>query len=129
MDIDEIERQRKYQERQKELSARFDREDIQQENADLEAVLSTEAGRRIFASIFGRGYVFGSVFKNCQNDPTKLAYETGRREFAADIYRKANMLQPELTLKAINERNQLFQKRKREFDELKTEFDNEGKGY
>ena len=47
MDIDEIERQRRYQERQKELSARFDREDIQQENADLEAVRQAGVDRAL----------------------------------------------------------------------------------
>lgn len=116
--LDEIEGQQDVVRRQRELAKRFEREDLEQENADFAEVLGMAAGRRLFAAILGRGYFFGTIFDKSSGDPIKLAFETGRRDFAAKLYLKANMLQPALVLKAIEERNETFAARKRQMDAL-----------
>lgn len=116
--IEELEKQQELAKRQRELAKRFEREDIEQENEDFAEVLGTAAGRRLFASILGRGYFFGTVFDKSGGDPTKLAFETGRRDFTVKLYQKANILQPALVLKAIEERNETFAARKRQMDAL-----------
>lgn len=113
-----LERQQDLANRRRELAERFDNEDIEQENADFAEVLGTEAGRRIFAAILGRGHFFGTVFDKSGGDPTKLAFETGRRDFTVKLYQKANLLQPALVLKAIEERNAKYASRKRQMDAL-----------
>ena len=116
--LDEIERQQELARKQCELGKRFEREDREQENADFAEVLGTEAGRRLFAGILGRGSFFGTVFDKSGGDPTKLAFETGRRDFSVKLYQKANLLQPALVIKAIEERNATFASRKRQMDAL-----------
>lgn len=118
MDFEKADKLRK---RQAELASRFERLDNAQEDRDIAEVLSTAAGRRMLTSIIGRGRVFGSVYNQTQNDPIKLAYETGRREFAAEIYRKANIHAPEMVWKAIQERNETSRSRKEEMDALKNQ--------
>lgn len=124
---DTLDRMDELKRRQRELNERFEREDRETEDADLAEVLGTEAGRRLFSGIIGRGRVFGKVFEIAGGDPTRLAYETGRREFAVSIYQKANLLQPALVLKAITERNEMFAARKRQMDAVSKELENQGK--
>lgn len=90
-----------------ELEDRWGKEDREQLIADYRAVLSTPEGRRVISSICGRGGVFGFVYNKAKGDAISLAYNTGRRECATDVYVKANMAAPELVLKMFEERNKL----------------------
>jgi len=100
------------------LDDRFGREDREQLKGDISAVMKTPEGRRLVSSILGRGDVFGFVFHKSENDATRLAYFTGRREAAADIYSKVNAYAPEETLVMFQERNAIEQKRRKMRDEI-----------
>ena len=112
---------------QNELNAvddKFGREDRKQLKSDIAAVMKTAEGRRFVSAILGRSDVFGFVYHKSEGDATKLAYYTGRREAAADIYAKVNACAPEETLMMFQERNAVEVKRREQRDKILAEINN-----
>lgn len=119
----DYEKIRELQEEVSRLDDRYGREDRKQFKSDVAAVMKTPEGRRFVSSVLGRSEVFGFVFHKCENDATRLAYFTGRREAAADIYAKINACAPEDTLLMFKERNELEARRRQARDKILSQID------
>jgi len=86
------------------------KDDAEQLDNDLREVMSTGAGRRLLMAVLGKARVFGSIYAEA-NNPTDLAYLTGRRELGCELYAAVNRVVPEVVTLAIKERNDVMKER------------------
>lgn len=105
------------------LEKRFVRQDSEQSDRDMAEIMATEAGRRVVARIclLGRVFIHGGRAATAENNALKLAYEAGRRDFACELYGKANAVCPDKVLMMFNERNAVEHERRVKREAILTE--------
>ena len=87
-----------------EVLVRHREQDAAQTDADIEAVLGTEAGRRVLMTLLQRGGAWRRT-GYCDGDAVRLAYETGRRDGAVDLLAECNRVDAGMVAKAMAEKN------------------------
>ena len=92
-----------------ELNRRYAEEDAQTLERDIRAVLSTEAGRRLYSRIVQLSGLYAHSV-----DTRTLALEAGRRNLGLDIRRDVKRVDPALDTKATEEYDALWSKRQLE---------------
>ena len=92
-----------------ELNRRYAEEDAQTLERDIRAVLSTEAGRRLYSRIVQLSGLYAHSV-----DTRTLALEAGRRNLGLDIRRDVKRVDPALDTRSTEEYDALWSKRQLE---------------
>ena len=106
------------------LYDQFGREDREQLDEDVKAVLRTAPGRRVLMAILCKEHVFGTIGESGEST-NQAMIEVGRHNLAQDILTMANHADCDAVASAMKERNDLLRERNRRIAKVKERMEEE----